>query len=272
MALEDDLYTLFSTDASIAAAMGVPQPNVYRDAIPKSMPDSPALVFQTMPGGEFYAGAEAMNALQMKPVQFDSYHVYPNIALQISNAVRDLIKNMRQVSLANTQVQGVIITKDHGMPQEPGANGYVQRRLLLAEFWHTEGAGSVPFTPIQAPVAGSNAAYLEGVPVSTAPPTDGQGLVFDAASGLWKPGTVSGGGSANFADGEVPSGTINGTNGSDGNATFTLAHTPLATPVLLKNGQGMTRGTAYTLSVNSITYLAPYIPVIGDSHAIWYRF
>jgi hypothetical protein len=272
MSLEDDLYTLLSIDASIAASMGVPLPNVYRDAIPKGMPDSPALVYQTMPGGEYLAGADGINALQMKRIQFDSYHVLPNIALRISNAVRDLIKNMRQVSLANTQIQGVLINKDHGMPQEPGDNGYVQRRLLEADFWHTDGAGSVPFSPIQAPVAGSNAAYLEGFPVATTPPTDGQGLVYDASIGKWKPGAVSGGGAANFAEGEVPAGTINGTTGSDGNPAFTLVHAPLGTPILLKNGQGMTRGTAYTLSGSTITYLAPYIPVTGDSHAIWYRF
>lgn len=249
MALEDDLYTLFSTDASIAAAMGVPQPNVYRDAIPRAMPDSPALVFQTMPGGEFYAGAEAMNALQMKPVQFDSYHVYPNIALQISNAVRDLIKNMRQVSLANTQVQGVIITKDHGMPQEPGANGYVQRRLLLAEFWHTEGAGSVPFTPIQAPVAGSNAAYLEGVPVSTAAPTDGQGLVYDAASGTWKPGTVSGGGGRQL--------TITAT--ADPHV-FTLSGAPSSVLLIVRNGEILQSPGDYTVAALSVTFvLAPQV-------------
>jgi hypothetical protein len=266
MVLEDDLYTLFSTDASIAAAMGLPQPNVYRDAIPKNAPDSPALVFQTMPGGEFYAGAEAMNALQMKPVQFDSYHVYPNIALQISNAVRDLIKNMRQVSLANTQIQGVIISKDHGMPQEPGANGYVQRRLLLAEFWHTEGAGSVPFTPIQAPVAGSNAAYLEGVPVSTTAPADGQGLVYDAASGTWKPGTVSGGGGANFAGPETPSGVIDGVN-----AFFTFLHTPIGLQ-LFKNLGITIEGIAFSRAANVVTFNAGYIPQPGDSLVGYYRF
>src|SRR5690349_9225659 len=133
MALEDDLYTLLSTDASIAVAMMLPQPNVWRGAIPPGQPDSPALVFQTMPGGEYLAGAEGINALQMKRIQFDSYHVQANMALAISNAVLDLIKNMRQVSLANTQIQGVLINSDIDMPQEPGAGGYVQRRKLEAD-------------------------------------------------------------------------------------------------------------------------------------------
>jgi hypothetical protein len=84
----------------------------------------------------------------------------------------------------------------------------------------------------------------------------------------------SGGGSdmLNFAPPEVPSGTINGTNGSDGNALFTISHTPnpSSSLPLFKNGLRMmlwdgTDGD-YTLSGNRITYLAPAIPVTGDTH------
>jgi hypothetical protein len=75
----------------------------------------------------------------------------------------------------------------------------------------------------------------------------------------------------NFATPEVPSGAISGTTGSDGNATFTLTHTPnpSAALPLFKNGLRMTQGTAYTLSGNTITYLAGYIPITGapgDTH------
>jgi len=71
-----------------------------------------------------------------------------------------------------------------------------------------------------------------------------------------------------FHDPEVPTGTINGTTGSDGNPTFTIAGVP-SPPAqfgLTKNGIVMYQGTAYTLSTSTITYLAPYIPVTGDVH------
>ena len=77
-------------------------------------------------------------------------------------------------------------------------------------------------------------------------------------------------GPAAFADPEVPAGVINGTDGSDGNATFTLLNIPNppgALP-LFKDGQRVTQGVAYTLAGNTITYLAPYIPIAGASHVV----
>lgn len=71
---------------------------------------------------------------------------------------------------------------------------------------------------------------------------------------------------------EVPSGTINGTTGSDGNPTFTVSFTPnpVANFVLTKNGVEMYAGTAYTLVGSTITYIAPYIPISGDLHQARY--
>lgn len=81
-------------------------------------------------------------------------------------------------------------------------------------------------------------------------------------------------GAGNFADNETPSGTINGTTGSDGNPTFTLANSPSPTGslVLVKNGLVQFQGTAYTLAGSTITYQATYIPVTGDLHRAWYRY
>lgn len=89
---------------------------------------------------------------------------------------------------------------------------------------------------------------------------------------VWASIEGGGGGAINFSDGETPSGSITGTSGSDGNATFTLAHPPVATPILEKNGQVRELGVAYTLTGSTITYLAPFIPVVGDTHKIWYRY
>ena len=78
-----------------------------------------------------------------------------------------------------------------------------------------------------------------------------------------------------FVSNETPTGTIDGTTGSDGNDTFTLSISPnpAASLILTKNGQQIYEGTAFTLSGKTITYLAPYIPVVGDIHrATLYRY
>ncbi len=104
----------------------------------------------------------------------------------------------------------------------------------------------------------------------TKTPVAGQFLAsYDATTGLFTQAAAS---TATFHDPEVPSGTINGTTGSDGNPTFTLTATPnpAAQFGLTKNGIVMYQGgappAAYSLSGATITYLAPYIPVTGDTH------
>jgi predicted porin len=73
----------------------------------------------------------------------------------------------------------------------------------------------------------------------------------------------------NFADNEVPTGTVNGVN-----AAFTLAHTPSPAASLScsKNGQLMIAGGAdYTLATATLTYVAGAIPKTGDAQVCNYR-
>lgn len=82
--------------------------------------------------------------------------------------------------------------------------------------------------------------------------------------------SASNGTAANFADSEVPSGTINGTN-----AAFTLANTPTGTSLhLYKNGVRQSPGASndYTLATNTITFNAGNIPQTGDALLADYRF
>jgi hypothetical protein len=77
--------------------------------------------------------------------------------------------------------------------------------------------------------------------------------------------------SAAFSDAEVPAGTVNGIN-----ATFTLAAapSPAASLVLIRNGLVQTAGIDFTLSNQTITFLAGAIPQstpTPDSLAAWYR-
>ena|SRR3990167_593564 len=78
-----------------------------------------------------------------------------------------------------------------------------------------------------------------------------------------------------FVDNETPTGTIDGTTGSDGNAAFTLANTPNPTGslMLFMTGVLQLQGTDYTLVGATITYVAPKIPISGnDWHRAWYRY
>lgn len=77
-----------------------------------------------------------------------------------------------------------------------------------------------------------------------------------------------------FAANETPTGTINGTTGSDGNAAFTLAQTPATGSLqLFMTGVLQLLDTDYTLVGATITYVAPKIPITGnDWHRAWYRY
>src|SRR4051812_12682093 len=81
-----------------------------------------------------------------------------------------------------------------------------------------------------------------------------------------------------FVDAETPAGTINGTNGTDGNATFALAHAPApaSSHQLVKTDIGtgvvMIAGVHYNLSGLTITYTAGNIPIVGQTHRSSYRY
>ncbi len=82
---------------------------------------------------------------------------------------------------------------------------------------------------------------------------------------------IGGGGSGpSFSDGEVPSGSINGSN-----VTFTLlnAPSPGESLVLMRNGivQGQDGAQiSYSLSSNTITFSSA--PLSGDTLVAWYRY
>lgn len=260
--LEDDIYALLSTDASIQAVLNAAN-NVYVGYIPKGSPVSPSIVIQ-ITHTQRLKGADGTNGLQMKRVQTDSRHVKAGVARQISSAVLNLLKDLSG-NLATTSVQGVIPGKDMDMGLEPSDGGEVFRRLNDFDVWHVDGAGVVPYTPIAPTVLGANAGYIEGVPIAATPPADGQGLVYDAVAKTWKPGTVSGSG-ANFAGPETPTGAIDGVN-----AAFTLAHTPLGLQLFRNLGLAV-EGIAFSRVTNVVTFNAGYIPQPGDSLVAFYRF
>lgn len=78
---------------------------------------------------------------------------------------------------------------------------------------------------------------------------------------------VIGGGGGGTSGGDVLpitiTGTINGTTGSDGNATFMLSVSPSFLQIY-KMGLLQTPNGSYTLSGNVVTFLADQIPITGD--------
>jgi hypothetical protein len=115
---------------------------------------------------------------------------------------------------------------------------------------------------------GGNSYPTTGQVLGRIPTTNGAGgtyamLLFGPEIQGSSPATI------NFADAETPAGTIDGSN-----AVFTLAFTPspAGSLQLYKNGQQMIAGGAdYTLSTNTITYVAGAKPKTGDVHIAFYR-
>ena len=68
------------------------------------------------------------------------------------------------------------------------------------------------------------------------------------------------------SENEVPAGLVNGTTGFDGNPVFTLAYLPADVNQLhlYVAGYRMRLGIHFTVSGQTITFLAPFIPVAGD--------
>jgi hypothetical protein len=76
------------------------------------------------------------------------------------------------------------------------------------------------------------------------------------------------GASAGFVDGEIPSGTANGTN-----TAFSLSNapSPAASLKLSRNGLLLSQGSDYSLSGSAITFLSPAAPQTGDTIQASYR-
>jgi len=118
--------------------------------------------------------------------------------------------------------------------------------------------------PGQAPMW-SGTAWVPGsvngdIPYTSAP-QDGQYIRWDAAQRAWHPVT--------FVDQETITGAIDGVN-----VTFALANAPNppAGLVLFRNGVAQRAGQDYTVSGNTITFVAAATPQPDDTLIAWYRY
>jgi len=100
--------------------------------------------------------------------------------------------------------------------------------------------------------------------------TDAQRAALDAFiaaggdAGANRPAKLSevGGGGTLYADFETPTGSVNGTTGSDGNAAFVFAHTPSGL-LLMVDGVVQVPGVHYNLAVATATFVSGFIPTSG---------
>lgn len=191
--LEQDVYSFLSNNADVLSALGG-RNTLWKSMIPKGKETQlPAIVMQTVYTSNPYTADGALNS-RIKRIQFDSYASDDaTTAALVSDTIKNILQNLTG-SLGNTVVQACLITTEMDMPDEPGAGGYIFRRLIRADFHYYDLQSPQPVSPtLPAPPTGANAGYIEGVPVSPTTPTDGQSLVYDAASGEWKPETITGG-------------------------------------------------------------------------------
>jgi hypothetical protein len=78
-----------------------------------------------------------------------------------------------------------------------------------------------------------------------------------------------------FADAETPAGACTGTDGTDGNPLFTLAHAPSPAASLHAESRGVGNlfaGVHYTLAGATMTFLSGFIPLAGDEIRVSYRY
>jgi hypothetical protein len=191
--LEQDIYSLLSQNADVLAALGGKN-TVWKNMIPKGKEtELPAIVMQTVYTSNPYT-ADGAFSTRNKRIQFDSYASDATTATELSDTVKNVLQNLIG-SLGNTVVQASFITTEMDMPDEPGAGGYIFRRLIRVDFHYYDLATPQPVSPtLPAPPTGANAGYIEGIPVAPTAPTDGQVLAYDSTSGKYKPETVSGSG------------------------------------------------------------------------------
>lgn len=105
---------------------------------------------------------------------------------------------------------------------------------------------------------------------TTCPTLRSEAEFIGRGDGWYWSGMFAAGGSGS-SQGMTPltvTGTIDGTNGWNGNALFTLSDTPSFLQ-LFKNGLLLTEDVSYSLSGSGITFLAPNIPVVTDTLLAW---
>ena len=96
------------------------------------------------------------------------------------------------------------------------------------------------------------------------------GLVFPTTMNVLVPDT---GAAPSFSDAETPTGTVNGTTGTDGNAVFTFAHAPSgASLVMTVESAAMIAGVHYNLAGAVATFVSGFIPTAGQHIRGWYRY
>lgn len=116
----------------------------------------------------------------------------------------------------------------------------------------------LPTTPLS---PNTNSTTIQGNPIAPTVPQINQALVWNGSA--WTPGTISGVGNINFADAEVPSGTIDGIN-----SIFSVLNAPTPPSSL----QLFINGVLQAITPNGRTITLAFAPQIGDTLEAFYRY
>jgi hypothetical protein len=141
MGLESGLYQLLIADPGVSSWVGG---RVFGGKMPRGA-TMPAIVWSVAVGKDMGYSTQGASGLIKKSVQFDSYANKYSDVVKTSDSIRALLQNYSGVLPDNTSVNGVIITRDMDVSWEPGAGGYVFRRLLEMDVMYTEYV--LPFVP-----------------------------------------------------------------------------------------------------------------------------
>jgi hypothetical protein len=149
-------------------------------------------------------------------------------------------------------------------PTTPGAHGQITFNAQAT------GCSITGPTGPQGPTGATGAQGPAGATGATGPAGAAGATGATGPAGPQGPAGAPGSG-VNYSDAEVPGGTVNGSN-----AVFTLvnAPNPAVSLQLHRNGLLQTAGIDYTLSGNTITFLAGAIPQstpTPDGLIAWYR-
>jgi hypothetical protein len=137
------LYKQLTTAPAAAAVQKLlAQPvagSIFINAAVKQ-PPRPHLVLNLVSAPPAGSTLDGVSDLIDGEIQFDSYADTPQLARQLSLAVRDYwLKTFGAGQLPDgTNIQFVDVTVDHDEPREQGGGGYLDRSLLRLRSFYTE--------------------------------------------------------------------------------------------------------------------------------------
>jgi len=141
MGIESGIYQELIADPGVTSWIAG---RIFGGRLPKGC-TLPAVVWTVAVGQDMGYSTQGASGLIKKSFQFDSYANKYMDAVKTSDSIRSLLQSYSGILPDGSSVNGVIITRDMDIAWEPGAGGYVYRRLLEMDVMFSEYV--LPFVP-----------------------------------------------------------------------------------------------------------------------------